>query len=65
MKEGMSRKGYDQGDMNPVVSDYQKPVSSFAESQFGTTTEYISRQDKHVNKAASDVRKQAYKGRYN
>lgn len=65
MKEGMSKKGYDQGNMSPTVSDYQKPASNFAESQFGTTTDYINRQDSFVNKGASDLRKQAYKGRYN
>lgn len=62
--KGMEKKGYMQGDMNPTVSDYQRPNSSFAESQFGTTTEYVARQDKQINRAASDIRKQSYKGRY-
>lgn len=53
-----------QGDMKPNVEDYQKPMSNYSQSDFGKTTQYISRQDKLQTKAASDVKKQAYKGRY-
>lgn len=60
----MAREGYDQGDMSPKVESYQKPESSFAEGQFGTTTEYIARQDKFVEKEAKGLKGQAYKGRY-
>jgi hypothetical protein len=60
----MKGNGNAQGDMSPKVNDYQTPTSAFPESGFSKTTEYISRQDAQRNKAASDIRKQAYKGRY-
>ena len=60
----MAKEGYIQGDMSPRVEDYQKPMSSFAEGQFGGTTEYIARQDKFIEKEAKELNKQSYKGRY-
>ena len=60
----MAHKGYSQGDMSPVVEDYQRPLKSFSQEGFSKTTEYVERQDKHIDKAASDIRKQAYLGRY-
>lgn len=64
MKEKMSHKGYKQGDMSPTVEDYQRPSKSFSQEGFSKTTEYVERQDRHQDKAASDIRKQAYNGRY-
>ena len=64
MKEKLSKAGYTQGDMSPHVSNYQKPTSSYSQEGFSKTTDYIERQDRIQNKMASDVRKQAYKGRY-
>ena len=60
----MARAGYTQGDMAPHVEDYQSPMASFSQENFGKTTEYIERHDKHRNRASSDVKKQAYVGRY-
>lgn len=60
----MSHCGYKQGDMTPKVEDYQRPSSTYAEHQFGTTTEYISRQDRQLNTEAKQLRNNAYKGRY-
>lgn len=60
----MSHKGVMQGDMSPVIEDYQRPTKSFSQEGFSKTTEYVERQDKFVDKAAADIRKQAYEGRY-
>lgn len=60
----LGKKGYDQGNMAPKVEDYQKPDAAFSQKQPGKTTEYIARQDRQQKEAASDVNKQAYKGRY-
>jgi hypothetical protein len=51
-------------DMTPHVDDYQQPNSTFSQSQFGNTLEYIERKDKHLNENASDIKRQDYKGRY-
>lgn len=64
MKEKMSRAGYDQGDMSPKVENYAKPHAAFSQEGFSKTTDYIERQDSHQVKAAHDIEKQAYKGRY-
>ena len=64
MKEKMSKKGYEQGDMKPTVESYQKPEKDFAERGFSKTTEYVERQDKRQSDMSKDVNKQAYSGRY-
>ena len=64
MKEGMGHHGYVQGDMAPKVENYEKPMSDFAESGFSKTLQYIERQDMHQKKAAKDIKKQHYQGRY-
>ncbi len=64
MKEKMSKRGYEQGDMKPTVESYQKPGKDFAERGFSKTTEYVERQDARQSEMAKDVNKQAYKGRY-
>ena len=64
MKEKLAKAGYAQGNMQPHVEDYQSPMASFSQEGFSKTTQYIERQDQHRNMAASDVKKQAYKGRY-
>lgn len=61
----MNSKGYDQGSMTPVVESYAAPEASYSQKQFGTTTNYIARQDRTVVSQAKEVNKQAYKGRYN
>lgn len=60
----MGKRGYVQGEMNPTVSDYERPESNFSQAGFSKTTQYIERQDKFVNKEASEIRSQAYQGRY-
>jgi hypothetical protein len=56
--------GYVQGDMSPKVEDYQEPMANFSQEGFSKTTEYVSRKDAQQTRMASDVKKQAYKGRY-
>lgn len=56
--------GNEPGNMSPKVEDYQAKGASYAEHQPGKTTEYISRTNHRIDKQASDVKKQAYKGRY-
>ena len=64
MKERMAKAGYKQGNMSPHVEDYQKPYKNFSQEGFSKTDEYIERQDKFQSKEASEVKKQAYQGRY-
>lgn len=64
MKEKMSKRGVDQGDMNPTVESYQKPEKAFSQRDENKTTEYIERQDRRQDEMAKDVDKQAYRGRY-
>ena len=64
MKEKMAKAGYMQGDMSPHVEDFQSPMASFSQEGFSKTTEYVERKDAQQNRMASDVKKQAYKGRY-
>lgn len=64
MKEKMSHRGVVQGEMNPTVEDYQSPMKSYSQENFSKTTEYVERQDEQRNRAASDVKKQQYQGRY-
>lgn len=64
MKEKMAKAGYTQGDMSPKVEDYQRPDSNFSQTGFSRTTEYIERQDAFVAKECSEIKSQAYKGRY-
>jgi hypothetical protein len=64
MKEKMSKAGYTQGDMSPHVENYQKPSKDFSQEGFSRTTDYIERQDRFQGKEASEIRKQAYMGRY-
>jgi hypothetical protein len=64
MKEGMAKRGYEQGDMKPTVESYQKPEKAFSQHQPNKTTEYVERQDRRQDDMAKDVNKQAYKGRY-
>lgn len=60
----MAKKGYVQGDMSPVVEDYQKPMSEYSQAYMNKTTQYIERHNRYESKEASDVKKQAYQGRY-
>jgi hypothetical protein len=64
MKEKMAKAGYAQGDMSPKVEDYQRPGSVYSQEGFNKTTEYIERHNKYETKEASEIKKQAYQGRY-
>lgn len=58
-------QGNKNGDMSVKVKDYQPGQKQFAGSMMGKTNEYMSRTDATMNKAASKIKSQAYKGRYN
>lgn len=60
----MGSLGVDQGDMSPLVEDYQKPRSDFSQEGFNKTLEYVDRQDAFQGREAKGIEKQAYKGRY-
>lgn len=64
MKENMSKKGYNQGDMSPKVDDCQKPMSAYSQEGFSKTLQYEERHNAFESKEASQIKKQAYKGRY-
>lgn len=64
MKEKMSKAGYVQGDMNPKVEDFQKPMKDYSQEGFNKTCEYVERQDAFQAAEAKGIEKQAYKGRY-
>lgn len=64
MARDMGSKGKMQGDMNPVVSDYQKPMSSYSQEGFSKTLDYIERKDAQENKSAREIKNIDYKGRY-
>lgn len=64
MKEQMAKAGYAQGDMSPKVEDYQKPTSTYSQTGFSKTTEYIERHNSFDGKEAAEIRKQGYMGRY-
>ncbi len=64
MKEKMSKAGYVQGDMSPKVEDYQKPHSNYSQEGFSKTLDYVERHNAFEGREASDIKRQAYKGRY-
>ena len=64
MKEHMSKRGYEQGDMKPTVESYQKPEKAFSQHDANKTTQYIERQDRRQDDMAKGVDKQSYRGRY-
>ena len=51
-------------DMSVKVKDYQPGQKEFAGAMMGKANEYMARTDRRMNKDASQVKKQAYKGRY-
>jgi len=60
----MSGKGNEPGNMSPKVQDYQPKMGEYAGMQEGKTTQYIPKRDRIQVKAASQVKGQAFKGRY-
>lgn len=57
-------QGNKDGDMSVKVKDYQSAEKEFAGAMMGKTNEYMERTDKIMNKAASKIKGQAFKGRY-
>lgn len=53
-----------QGGDSISKKDYQPGEKEFAGSMMGKTNEYMSRTDATMTKAASKIKGQAYKGRY-
>lgn len=53
-----------QGSDKVEKKDYQPSEKQFAGAMMGKTNEYMARTDATMNKAASKVKSQAYKGRY-
>lgn len=60
----LSKAGLNQGDMAPKVEDIQKPMSSYSQSGFSKTLDYVERKNAFENAEAKEISKQAYKGRY-
>ncbi len=60
----MAMKGLNQGDMSPSIKDYQKPMKCYSQEGFTKTLDYIPRQNKIQTEMSSDIKKQAYVGRY-
>ena len=56
--------GKNQGDMSPKVEDYQRPGSVYSQEGFNSTTEYVARNNARQSSEASEIKKQAHKGRY-
>lgn len=52
------------GDMSVKVSDYQPGEKEFAGKMIGKANDYIGRTERRMDKDAGQVKKQAYKGRY-
>ncbi len=57
-------QGNKMGDMDVEVKDYQPSKMEFAGKENGKANMYIERTEKNMSKDAGQVRKQAYKGRY-
>jgi hypothetical protein len=65
----MKKKDYNSMDWSekhksPVVESYQPSEKEFSGMQEGKTLNYIERRDRIQSEAASLVKKQTYKGRY-
>ena len=54
-----------QGDMKPEVSDFQVPSAAYCQMYDQSPTNYIERNDAQRVKAASKIKADYYKGRYN
>lgn len=54
-----------QGSDKIEKKDYQPGEKEFAGSMMGKTNQYMERTEKTMDKAASKIKGQAYKGRYN
>ena len=56
--------GYKQGNMTPKVDDYSKPEACYAQRFDQAPLNYVSRNNSMQKKEASQLRSEAYKGRY-
>lgn len=52
------------GDMGAETQDVEYPQAGYAGDQSGKANQYKERQNKMVDKEASQVKRQDYKGRY-
>lgn len=52
------------GDMKATVEKMQKPAASFSQSYDQAPLNYIERQNRSDSKAASKIKSQSYRGRY-
>jgi len=60
----MSKYMKEPGNMKVDVENIQAPESANSGKFYGSTTDYISRQDKRLKSEVSELRKQKYEGRY-
>ncbi len=60
----MDMKGYNQGDMSPMVESFQKPESCYSQKYDQSPTKYKERQDRLQMGEGSKLKKQDFKGRY-
>jgi hypothetical protein len=64
-KKGMGMEyGNNPGDMSPEVKSYQPSEKEFAGKEFGKANDYIERKEKQMSRDAGEIRRKAYKGRY-
>jgi hypothetical protein len=65
MAKGMKYEtGYEQGNMNAKVDDYQAPSKCYSQKNDSATLDYIERQDGIRSKEASQLENQSFSGRY-
>jgi hypothetical protein len=62
--DNIAMMGVDQGNMSPHVADLQRPASEYSQQDFGKTLDYIGRHNKFESMEASEIKSQAYQGRY-
>lgn len=60
MKSYDDKKGM--GAMGEKDHDYQPGEKQFAGAMMGKTNQYMERTDKHMDKAASQIKKQSFSG---
>ena len=62
--DNIAMKGVNQGDMSPHVADLQRPAGEYSQENLGKTLDYIGRHNAFESREASEIKGQAYKGRY-
>lgn len=64
MKNGYNMKDWSEAYKAPMKESYQPSEKEYAGMQEGKTLQYIEKRDRIQAEAASMVKKQSYKGRY-